>query len=588
MATIPHHNAPTSADRSLRSGVAFPIVFDEEAASRILARLGSDEAGEERWMDLRLRAADLSLTKGFDELISLDANNIDEYDHQIEAARRTLRDMRGRAILADEVGLGKTIEACIIYRELEMRGLARRVLILVPASLVTQWKEELETKFFQKDFHVADSADDWAAHPKVLASMDLAKRANHADEIMKIDYDLLIVDEAHKLKSRSTQIHKFVQQVKKKYALLLTATPVHNDLRELFNLITLLRPGQLSTRRKFYQNFVDREDKRRPKNPRELKRLLSEVMIRNRRGRVNVFLPPRSAHTYRVELSDAERDLYDQMTLFIKTNCAERHWLLVLMTLQRALCSSSFAVGGVLRTILEREDLPQNQRAVLSRCRDLVGRIRGNSKIEAVKKIVEQANDRVILFTDFLESQRRIADELRASGVSDVFLFNGQMNNAEKDAAVDEFRKSEGILISTECGSEGRNLQFCNRMINYDLPWNPLRVEQRIGRIHRLGQTREVSVFNLASVGTIEEHVLKLLTDKIRMFEMVIGELDLILGSIETRESFEEIVRTIWWTAKTDEEVEQGFDQLGRNIERARQEYDRIKESETILSELLE
>ncbi|NOZ21336.1 MAG: DEAD/DEAH box helicase [Planctomycetes bacterium] len=566
----------------------FPLVFDEQGARAILARLGSGEPGEERWMDLRLRAAELSLTKGFDDLISLDANNIDEYDHQIDTARRVLRDMRGRAILADEVGLGKTIEACIIYRELEMRGLARRVLILVPASLVSQWKEELETKFFQRDFHVADSTDDWDAHPKVLASMDLAKRPNHAEEILKIDYDLLVIDEAHKLKSRSTQIHKFVQQIKKKYVLLLTATPVHNDLRELFNLITLLRPGQLSTKKKFYQNFVDSKDKRKPKNPRELKRLLSQVMVRNRRGRVNVLLPPRSAHTYSVELSGAERELYDQMTLFIKTNCTERYWRLVLMTLQRALCSSSFAVGGVLETILQRKGLPQNQRAVLGRCRDLVKQIKCNSKVDAVKEIVEQTHDRVILFTDFLESQRHIADELKKDGKNDVFLFNGQLNNVQKDTVVDAFRESKGILLSTECGSEGRNLQFCNRMINYDLPWNPLRVEQRIGRIHRLGQTREVSVFNLASVGTIEEHVLKLLTDKIRMFEMVIGELDLILGNIDTRESFEETVRTIWWTAKSDDDVKAGFDDLGKSIERARKKYSRIKESETILSGIFE
>ena len=578
---------PQDQDASA-AGPPFPVVFDEEGAQAILATLGAAEAGEERWMDLRLRAAELSLAKGFDDLISLDANDIDEYDHQIETVRRVLREMRGRAILADEVGLGKTIEACIIYRELEMRGLVRRVLILVPASLVTQWNEELETKFFQKDFHVADSDDDWAAHPKVLASMDLAKRPNHAGEILKIDYDLLIVDEAHKLKSRSTQIHKFVQQIKKKYVLLLTATPVHNDLRELFNLITLLRPGQLSTKKKFYQNFVDRDDRRKPKNPSELKRLLSDVMVRNRRGRVNVLLPPRSAHTYSVELGPAERELYDQITLFIKTNCTEQYWLLVLMTLQRALCSSTFAVGGILDTMLKRSDLPPNQRAVLARARDLARRIKENAKIKAVKTIVEQANDRIILFTDFLESQRHIADELRESGRDDVFIFNGQLNNVQKDAVVGAFRESKGILLSTECGSEGRNLQFCNRMINYDLPWNPLRVEQRIGRIHRLGQTRDVSVFNLASAGTIEEHVLELLTDKIRMFEVVIGELDLILGNIETRGSFEEIVRTIWWTSKTDEDVQAGFGQLGTRIERARERYNRIKESETILSGIFE
>jgi len=566
----------------------FPLVFDEPGAKDILQRLRSGEAGDEPWLSLRLKAAELSLTKGFDELISLDANDIDEYEHQIETVERVLREMRGRAILADEVGLGKTIEALLILRELEMRGLVRRVLILVPAPLATQWKEELETKFFQKDYRIAERVDDWARHDKVIASMDLAKRPNHAGEILKLDYDMLIFDEAHKLKSRSTQVHRFVQQIKKKYVLLLTATPIQNDLRELFNLITLLRPGQLSTVRQFYQSFVDPEDKRKPRNATELKRLLSEVMVRNRRSRVKVVLPRRSAHTYRVELSEEERRLYDQISTFIKTNCTEKFWLLVLISLQKALCSSTFAVAGMLENMLKRPALPAHQRAVLARAFDLARQIKHNAKIDAVKEIVHRSGDRVLVFTDFLHTQRRIAEELQAAGHSEVLLFNGALGPTQKDAVVDRFRETKSVLLSTECGSEGRNLQFCNVMINYDLPWNPLRVEQRIGRVHRLGQKKDVHVFNLASIDTIEERVLELLSDKIKMFEIVIGELDLILGSMERKESFEEIVRTIWWSAKTDEEVDEGFEELGQSIERARQKYDRIKESEMILSGIFE
>ncbi|HTD82097.1 MAG TPA: DEAD/DEAH box helicase, partial [Thermoplasmata archaeon] len=241
---------------------------------------------------LHYKARLLGLQSGFDLLLSIPLiRGVRHYDYQVDTALRVLREMRGRAILADEVGLGKTIEAGIVLKELVVRGLARKVLILTPASLVAQWQEEMETKF-GLSFEIMDELEDWARHDLVISSIDTAKRDVHREEIQRLAYDVVIVDEAHKLKNRATKNWKLVAAVRKKYMLLLTATPVQNDLDELFNLVTLLRPGTLSSYGGFRRRFVRRGDPRTPENTGELKRLLREVMVRNRRSTVLV-LPPR-------------------------------------------------------------------------------------------------------------------------------------------------------------------------------------------------------------------------------------------------------------------------------------------------------
>ena len=198
------------------------------------------------WAEIRREAERIALAPGFDRLITLDANTIKELPHQIEVAKRVLRHMGGRAILADEVGLGKTIEAGIILKELLVRGLARRVLILTPASLVMQWQGELESKFFER-FATPTDPEEWQHAAKAIASYDRARSARHAKQILRHRWDLVIIDEAHKVKNHRTAAYRFLQQIDRNYLLLLTATPLQNDLRELYNLVTLLRPGQLGT-----------------------------------------------------------------------------------------------------------------------------------------------------------------------------------------------------------------------------------------------------------------------------------------------------------------------------------------------------
>src|SRR5438445_213079 len=218
---------------------------DERSLTLFVEKLKEPPA-DRAWYELRREAERIALVPGFDRLITLDANAIKELPHQIDVAQRVLRDMGGRAILADEVGLGKTIEASIIYKELAIRGLARRALILTPASLVGQWQGELEEKFFER-FETPTDPDDWQRVTKAIISHDRARSRRHAEEILRHRWDLVIVDEAHKVKSHRGATYQFIEKIERDFILLLTATPLQNDLRELYNLITLLRPGQLGT-----------------------------------------------------------------------------------------------------------------------------------------------------------------------------------------------------------------------------------------------------------------------------------------------------------------------------------------------------
>jgi SNF2 family DNA or RNA helicase len=282
-----------------------------EARERF-TQLLTEPASDLAWFALRQKVERLALSPGFDRLIALDHNTIRELPHQIDVAMRVLRaPMRGRAVLADEVGLGKTIEAGLILKELTVRGLARRVLIITPASLVGQWQAELQTKFFEK-LHTPMEPHDWKRMSKAIVSYDRARHPKHRAQITKQPWDLVIVDEAHKIKNHKAVSYQMVQEIEKNFLLLLTATPLQNDLRELYNLITLLRPGQLGTWREFRERFLVRGDARRAKDPESLRDLTASVMVRTRRSSVahDLALPPRKPIHPRIQLTPDEQELY--------------------------------------------------------------------------------------------------------------------------------------------------------------------------------------------------------------------------------------------------------------------------------------
>ena len=256
---------------------------------------------------LHLEHSRLSLLRGFDQLMCLEGlRGVEHLPHQIETVRRVLRHFRGRVLLADEVGLGKTIEACLLLREYLLRGIAKRVLILTPTTLVSQWSEELQSKFglefvIPPRTHVADWPDYWAQHDLVLTSINFAKMKQRAEAVAATPWDLVIVDEAHHCKNRRTLNWQLVNSLQRRHLFLLTATPVQNDLLELYNLLTLLEPGHLKTESHFKQQYVRRGNPRDPRNRERLRSLLGEVMIRNTRSLVHMDLPPRYAQTILAE-----------------------------------------------------------------------------------------------------------------------------------------------------------------------------------------------------------------------------------------------------------------------------------------------
>ncbi|WP_433743107.1 DEAD/DEAH box helicase [Falsibacillus pallidus] len=450
--------------------------------------------------------------------------------HQLEVARQVVENMNGKAILADEVGLGKTIEAGLILKEYMIRGLVKKVLILVPASLVSQWAFELNTKFHipavaQKKDYVWDQCD------CVVSSIDTAKRPPHREKIYEQDYDLVIIDEAHKLKNHKTKNYEFVQNLKKKFCLLLTATPIQNKIEEVFHLVSLLKPGHLGNESIFSEKY--KKGDQSIHDDEHLRELVNKVMIRNRRSDTGIEWTKRHVQTIPIEFSKEERELYDSFQIlkshhdFIATSPFS------IMTLQREACSSREAVFFTLKNMIEKSENPsQAYQDKIAHLFHKVDAVSKNSKAEKVLELVQQINDKVIIFTEYRATQLYLQWYLKQHGISSV-PFRGGFKRGKKDWMRELFQNHAQVLIATEAGGEGINLQFCHHMINFDLPWNPMRLEQRIGRVHRLGQEEDVHIYNFATRDTVEEHILKILYEKINLFERVIGELDDILTKLE-------------------------------------------------------
>ncbi len=516
---------------------------------------------------LAVEAEQSKLVSSFDELQCMRClPSFEPMEHQVSTARKVLHEMGGRAILADEVGLGKTIEAGLVLKEYMVRGLVRKALILVPASLVLQWVRELNQKFgiaavAQKKAHT------WH-YDVVVASIDTAKRDPHRDLLLGSDYDMLIIDEAHKLKNKKTTNYQFVQQLRKKYCLLLTATPVQNDLDELYNLITLLKPGQLGGQSDFSANYV--VDKRQPKNEDRLQEALSAVMIRNRRGDGGIHFTKRIVRNVTVELSAEEKALYEAVTGFVRERYQESGGdmtsMLSLVTLQREVCSSRDAVFLTLVNLFKKTAEDSPMRPKIWELVEFIRKIQANSKAEQALKLIRSMNDKVILFTEYRATQEYLLQFFKNHDLIAV-PYRGGMNRGKKDWMMDLFRGRAQVLIATEAGGEGINLQFCHHMINFDLPWNPMRVEQRIGRVHRLGQQNDVKIYNLCTLGTIEEHIVRLLHEKINLFELVIGELDHILERFEKEEQpLEQRLAKMMLEARGDADLKHQIDTLGSTL----------------------
>jgi SNF2 family DNA or RNA helicase len=283
--------------------------------------------------------------------------------------------------------------------------------------------------------------------------------------------------------------------------------------------------------------------------------------------------------------------LYDQVSDYVRNEFRhdteyEAH-ILSLITLQRELCSSPQATKQTLINLMKKS-YPKKAKDKLDWFVQLCDAVPVNRKTAAVLEILKRFPNQTIIFVEFLETMRLLQRTLEQAGYSVELFHGGLAGTSARREAIERFRQSKQVLISTQAGGEGLNLQFCHQIINYDLPWNPMRVEQRIGRVHRLGQEHEVFVFNLSVNGTIESRILELLTYKIRMFELVIGELDMILGDVETDKTFEQKIMDIFLSSRTDEELNRRFEHFGEELIHARKQFDQVKDNQEILSDILE
>lgn len=600
----------------------------------------------------------MELKKSTFHFLLASESHIDPNPHQINAFCAAIDAMKtGGMVLADEVGLGKTIEAGLVLRYMLESG-AKKVLIALPVSLRKQWELELEDKFDLSSvildrLTVEHDAKNW--HRKLAdrqGVMIVITSYDYSSKLMKrfpdVKWDFLIIDEAHNLRNLNS-----TKRAKRLYALsggipkiLLTATPLQNSLMDLYGLISFIDPRIFGSEQVFRQRYMKDEDYD------GLKRELTPVLYRTLRKDVADYMHfvKRICRTVDFKLSPDEIELYERVNLFLKGDAlysipASNRGLIILV-IRKLMASSSFALVETFEVLKKRlEKLYEGTRSAdaqegfdlfwsfvedeidesgfeetededtaaqktyiqaeldkVNAIIDVAKRIKTNSKVTALKQALEigfsyQRDNgiaqKAVVFTESKRTQKYIAAELRKSGYSedDILLFNGDFDdtmtkeiyrawqvknfgNANygrsveyKHAIVDYFKEHAKILICTDVGSEGLNLQFCNTVINYDLPWNPMKIEQRIGRCHRYGQQNDVVAINLLNTqNEADKRVYEILSKKFELFEGVFGASDIVLGALESGTSFEKMVLDIYQSCNTTTEFRKAFDKLDRKL----------------------
>jgi len=528
--------------------IAIKESFSEED-SDIVARIEKSQFESSEMLNLKFEAQEISQETLIAELKSyhkIKKNLEFDLPHQSQGALKILRDLNATALLADEVGLGKTITAGIVLRELIERGLAKNILILTPPSLVDQWVSELKYKF-ELDFKIIEKESDWTTCNFAIASLDKVKNYNKEIKAFRhnraheITWDLVMVDEAHKLKDRSTIRWKFVDRIPKKRFLILTATPFQNDLIELYNLLHLLKKGHLGTIKEFKKKFLHRGNKRHPMNPKELKAKLDELMVRRRRSETIVKYMKRIPRVVAVDLTSEEQDIYNSTCDLLKTkyfsaNGDEINGRLIIFAILPKITSSSRSAIESLERIAQDEKYHRKTRAIALSILEKYKALKKDSKIEKLVEIVQEIykgdkSAKILIYTRHPTTLRYIVEKLQPFNLK-IVEFIGGLDREEKTKRIKEFKENADILISTDTGAEGLNFQFCANLINYDLPWNPMSVEQRIGRLDRIGQKKDMNIYSLATKNTMEEKVVDLIINKMCCIGMVIGELPIILFNL--------------------------------------------------------
>lgn len=587
-----------------------------------------------------------------------DESHIDPNPHQINAFCTAIDAMKtGGMVLADEVGLGKTIEAGLVLRYMLESG-AKKVLIALPASLRKQWELELDEKFDLNSaildrLTVEHDAEGWHKRLDDRQKVQIVITSyDYSSKLMKrfpdVKWDFLIIDEAHNLRNlngtkRAKRLYSLSKGIPK---LLLTATPLQNSLMDLYGLISFIDPRIFGSEQAFRQRYIKNEDYD------HLKHELEPVLYRTLRKDVADYMHfvKRICRTVDFQLSHDEIELYERVNLFLKRDVLysipTSNRALIILVIRKLMASSSFALietFEVLKKRLEKlyegtksadaqegfdlfwsfveDEIDESgfeetedkdtatQKAYIQAELDEVNaiidvskRIKTNSKVTALKQALEIGfsyqrdhgiAQKAVVFTESKRTQKYIAEELRKSGYSeeDILLFNGGFDDAMskeiyqawqaknfgnanygrsveyKHAIVDYFRENAKMLICTDAGSEGLNLQFCNTVINYDLPWNPMKIEQRIGRCHRYGQQNDVVAINLLNTqNEADKRVYEILSKKFELFEGMFGASDIALGALESGTSFEKMVLDIYQKCNTTAEFRKEFNKLDRKL----------------------
>lgn len=590
---------------------------------------------------LRIEASRIRLAYQFDPQLAVSISQVDPLPHQIEAVYHyVLSSPRIRFLIADDPGAGKTIMAGLIVKELQYRRLAQRILIIAPGHLKYQWQREMKERF-QTPFTIIDRArmnatwgeNAWEDKDHCLTSIDFVKQDTVLSSLQNVRWDLVIVDEAHKMSAYAYQGKDQVKVDKTRryrvgellsrqtnHMLFLTATPHRGDEENFRLFLDLLRPGFFA-RTELLKESVQSGD-----NPIFVRRLKEDM---KRFDGTDIF-PPRHVHSVTFRLTEAERHLYNGVTNYVRNYFdrarENRSISFALMILQRRLTSSSQAIylsllrrKERLQNLLElpeqiRRDedymrarglteddlaemaeeerleweerlenltLAENIEDVVAEIEQLEALIAQADKVrqqEIESKLVKLRDHvlanlgtrKLLIFTEFRDTVNYLVAKLQGWGYQ-VITIHGQMNMEDRLQAEHEFKTNAQIMVATEAAGEGINLQFCSWMINYDIPWNPNRLEQRMGRIHRYGQRYEVHIYNMIAQDTREGQILQRLFEKLERMKEDLGTDRVfdIIGDMIPGSRLDELLKEAIFSQRRMEEIEQTIDAV--NVKQAAQ-----------------
>ena len=561
-------------------------ITETEAAELCIVSAQVDFTGDARHAFLGLEAKRYRYAALYNPTFAISISKVDPLPHQIEAVWQILKQTRIRFLIADDPGAGKTIMAGLIAKELKLRNQVKRILIVAPGHLITQWTEEMRTRFEENFTHVTRALVNahpyenvWSREQQLITSIDFARQDEIRGAIANTHFDLVIVDEAHKMaayqygdkveKTKRYQLGECLSNCTTHF-LFLTATPHRGDSENFRLFLDLLEPGFFADPTQI-QESIKKND-----NPLFIRRVKED--LKDFDGK-KLFLP-RHVQTKPFRLgaeSESEMELYNELSEYIREqynkfseNSQKRHNIaFALVILQRRLASSTYALSVSLQRRQQRlkelirnatletdivpteqqreeaEDLGETERwereeqwevlsvaenrEELSNEIETLKHLEHNAqqiiksereiKLQELKKAldelnVQHPNQKILIFTEYFDTLDYLAQKVKAWGFS-VSVIHGKMPHEKRVEVQHAFENETQILIATEAAGEGINLQFCHLMINYDLPWNPNRLEQRMGRIHRYGQKKEVHVINLVASDTREGAVFTRLFEKL-------------------------------------------------------------------------